>query len=226
MRIRVVWSALLSAAVLGAASPGIADETRSILRCSSKSGEIRQVQAEEAEEGEAPPRPLPPTPMAIEELPAEDVPAVTEGVVEGAVEGTAVESYDAMMPYAQYPSNNQWHAGYKHNLYGVPLALVVPPNAQYQTNYGWGVGSTHTGPIWAQYGGPMMGYEFEGGEQYNETPYWPWDTRQFGVYMVRGPWDSNVQFAAPDGFDEYGNPFWNGRTKYLKGKYPPPWVNW
>lgn len=222
MRIRHVWAAVLGAASLSFASRGAADDTRSILRPIQGDGEIRQVQGEEDA-----PRPLPPTPTPIEELPAEEVPGVTEGVVDGVVEGPIVgESYDASMPYAMYPSNNQWHAGYKHNLYGVPLALVVPPNAQYQTNYGWGVGSTHVGPIWAQYGGAMMGYEFEGGEQYNQTPYWPWDTRQFGVYMVRGPWDSNIQFAAPDGFDRNGNPYWNGRSKYLKGKYPPAWINW
>jgi hypothetical protein len=216
MRIRIVWVALLGAATLSAASRCGADETRSILRCAAKDGEIRQVQAEEDEE---PPLPLPPTPTPIEELPAQDEPV--QGVVEG-----AVESYDATMPYAMYPSNNQWHAGYKHSLYGVPLALVVPPNAQYQTNYGWGVGSTHVGPIWAQFGGPMMGYEWEGGEQYNETPYWPWDTRQFGVYYVRGPWDSNIQFAAPDGFNRDGKPFWNGRSKKYKGHYPPAWHHW
>jgi len=218
MRIRIVWLAALGAATVIWTTRGAADETRSILRVKGESGEIRQVQAE----GDEAPRPLPLAPAEIEDMPAEEVPGVSEGVVEGPI----TESYDATMPYAMYPSNNQWHAGYKHNLYNVPLALVVPPNAQWQTNYGWGVASTHVGPIWSQYGGPMMGYEWEGGEQYNQTPYYPWDTRQFGVYSVRGPWDSNVQFDAPDGFNKDGVPYWNGRSKKLKGHYPPAWVNW
>ena len=71
--------------------------------------------------------------------------------------------------------------------WGQPLALVVPPTAEMQTQYGWGVGATRVTPIYHQfhraYSGPDVG---QGG--FLPTPMWPSDTLQFGVYYVRGPW--------------------------------------
>ncbi|MDA7978217.1 MAG: hypothetical protein MPJ50_05540 [Pirellulales bacterium] len=89
--------------------------------------------------------------------------------------------------YVDYPSNSQWHAGYADAAWGRPMPLVIPPNAQYQTVYGWGIGATQVVPNYAQFSGPTYGGGYWGGP-YHQAPRWPWDTRQLGVYYVRGPW--------------------------------------
>jgi hypothetical protein len=81
-----------------------------------------------------------------------------------------------------------WHGYYSHTGWGTPVALVVPPTAENQTHWGWGVGNTRITPIAPQfgrnYGGP--GWTVPGALR--ATPRWPSDTDQFGVYPVRGPW--------------------------------------
>jgi hypothetical protein len=81
-----------------------------------------------------------------------------------------------------------WHGDYYHVAWGTPVALVVPPNAEMQTNYHWGVGGTRITPIWHQFRPGFPGPN--GGEAviFRPTPQWPSDTNQFGVYYVRGPW--------------------------------------
>jgi hypothetical protein len=81
-----------------------------------------------------------------------------------------------------------WHGGYYEAEWGMPLPVVVPPKAEMQVHYGWGVGATRTTPIGYQYeaGYPIPGY-------YNRTwfqpvPLWPTDTDQLGKYYIRGPW--------------------------------------
>jgi len=87
----------------------------------------------------------------------------------------------------QRASGTAWHGAYYHVAWGSPVALVVPPKAEYQTHWGWGVGNTRVTPIWPQfqpiYPGPVVG-----GQGFLPTPPWPSDTDQFGVYYVRGPW--------------------------------------
>ncbi len=81
-----------------------------------------------------------------------------------------------------------WHGAYYHTMWGMPVAQVVPPTAERQTHWGWGVGATHITPIWSQYG---TGYAVPGGygpAAIYPTPPWPSSTEQFGVYYVRGPW--------------------------------------
>ena len=80
-----------------------------------------------------------------------------------------------------------WHGAYAHREYGRPVALVVPPTAQLQTDWGWGVPSARISRIEHQFGRNYPGPgPFGGG--YSYPPHWPRDTRQFGVYHVRGPW--------------------------------------
>ena len=81
-----------------------------------------------------------------------------------------------------------WHGGYYEGEWGMPVALVVPPTAENQVHYGWGVGATRVTPINYQYqpGYPIPGY-------YNRlwfqpVPLWPTDTDQMGKYYIRGPW--------------------------------------
>lgn len=82
-----------------------------------------------------------------------------------------------------------WHNGFYDPYWGEPIALVVPPTAEYQSNYGWGVGGTRVAPIYHQFGRPYPGpgsYDAYG--RFVPTPKWPSDTQQFGVYYIRGPW--------------------------------------
>jgi hypothetical protein len=80
-----------------------------------------------------------------------------------------------------------WNRNYAYTDYGVPTALVVPPTANLQTNWGWGVASSRISRIDHQF---QRNYPGSGpfGGPFRPTPIWPSDTTQFGVYYVRGPW--------------------------------------
>ena len=80
-----------------------------------------------------------------------------------------------------------WHANYAHVQYGQPVALVVPPTANLQTNWSWGVASSRISRIDHQFGRNYPGVGPFGGP-FSPQPVWPNDTIQFGVYNVRGPW--------------------------------------
>ena len=79
-----------------------------------------------------------------------------------------------------------WHGPYYHTGWGSPVAMVVPPTASMETNWGWGVTNTRVSRINHQFTRPYPGCSGCGG--FMPTPMWPSDTRQFGVYNVRGPW--------------------------------------
>lgn len=85
------------------------------------------------------------------------------------------------------PDTPCWHGNYYEAAWGTPVALVVPPTAEYQTKWGWGVGNTRVVPIYHQFGRDYPG-QFVPGVGFLPTPHWPSDTDQFGVYYVRGPW--------------------------------------
>ncbi|MBN1852344.1 MAG: hypothetical protein JW829_06455 [Pirellulales bacterium] len=87
---------------------------------------------------------------------------------------------------AQRAARYNWHGWYVHTAYGQPVALVVPPTAQLQTNWSWGVGSSRISRIDHQFGRSWPG-PFQGGMGFGHTPAWPSDTHQFGVYYVRAP---------------------------------------
>jgi hypothetical protein len=80
-----------------------------------------------------------------------------------------------------------WNRNYANTDYGAPVALVVPPTANLQTNWGWGVASSRVSRIEHQF---QRNYPGEGsfGGPFRSTPLWPSDTTQFGVYYVRAPW--------------------------------------
>jgi hypothetical protein len=80
-----------------------------------------------------------------------------------------------------------WHGRYYHTEYGSPVALVVPPTASLETNWGWGVGNTRISRINHQFARPY-GVPYASPRGFFPTPPWPSDTNQFGVYYVRGPW--------------------------------------
>lgn len=88
-----------------------------------------------------------------------------------------------------HAAQSPWHGPYYNSAWGRPLALVVPPTADNQVSWGWGVGATNVRPIYHQFGrGNPATYPQESWHQFRPTPYWPSHTDQFGVYYVRGPW--------------------------------------
>ncbi len=85
-----------------------------------------------------------------------------------------------------YNTNQSWHGPYNHVAWGHPVALIVPPTAQMQSEYSWGVGRTTMQPIHFQFGRPIATPGSAAGNR--PAPIWPSNTRQLGVYSVRGPW--------------------------------------
>ena len=84
-----------------------------------------------------------------------------------------------------------WHSAWYDPWEGRPIALVVPPTAEFQTQYSWGVPSSRVAPIYHQFRRPYPGpgaVGGGGGGGFLPTPNSPSDTVQFGVNAVRGPW--------------------------------------
>jgi hypothetical protein len=81
-----------------------------------------------------------------------------------------------------------WHGAYYDMTYGAPVALVIPPTAEYQVHYGWGVGNTRCTVNCPQFNRIYPGPGVYNSRAFLPTPPWPSDTDQFGVYYVRGPW--------------------------------------
>ena len=83
-----------------------------------------------------------------------------------------------------------WHSTWYDPAEGRPIALVVPPTAEFQSQYGWGVPSSRVAPIYHQFRRPYPGPGAMGGTGggFLPTPSQPSDTVQFGVNAVRGPW--------------------------------------
>ena len=83
-----------------------------------------------------------------------------------------------------------WHSAWYDPSEGRPIALVVPPTAEFQTQYGWGVPSSRVAPVYHQFRRPYPGpgAVAGGGGRFLPTPNQPSDTVQFGVNAVRGPW--------------------------------------
>jgi len=83
-----------------------------------------------------------------------------------------------------------WHSTWYDPSVGRPLALVVPPTAEFTSEYGWGVPSSRVMPIYHQFRRPYPGPGAVpgAGGALLPTPNQPSDTVQFGVHPVRGPW--------------------------------------
>ncbi|MFM7042072.1 MAG: hypothetical protein ACKO35_07800 [Planctomycetaceae bacterium] len=83
-----------------------------------------------------------------------------------------------------------WHSAWYDPAEGRPIALVVPPTSEFQTQYAWGVPSSRVAPIYHQFRRPYPGPGAVpgGGGRFLPTPNQPSDTVQFGVNAVRGPW--------------------------------------
>ncbi|MGQ9505416.1 MAG: hypothetical protein ACUVQG_11865 [Thermogutta sp.] len=89
---------------------------------------------------------------------------------------------------ARRAQTHPWYGQYYNGTWGAPVAIVVPPNVEFQTHWGWGVGNTRITTIDHQFSRNWPGPAQGGGVQLSPTPMWPSDTDQFGYYYIRGPW--------------------------------------
>lgn len=104
-----------------------------------------------------------------------------------ALSATPIQAEKGYLLGKQRAQSYNWHRNYAHAAYGRPVALVVPPTANLQTNWSWGSPSAHVSRIDHQFGRNYPGSgPFGGG--FRNTPQWPSSTQQFGAYYVRGPW--------------------------------------
>jgi hypothetical protein len=87
-----------------------------------------------------------------------------------------------------FAMDRPWHGGYYHQMYGQPLALVVPPTAHMRQTLSWGVSQNLMYPLHHQFGRSANSPGAGPGGAFRPTPPWPSHTDQFGVYYVRGPW--------------------------------------
>jgi hypothetical protein len=81
-----------------------------------------------------------------------------------------------------------WHGDYYDAAWGMPVAVLVPPTAESQTHWGWGVGGTRVTPIQHQFQRDYPGPGSYNRSWFRPTPPWPSNTDQFGDYYIRGPW--------------------------------------
>lgn len=89
----------------------------------------------------------------------------------------------------RFAATQPWNGGYYHTAYGHPVPLVVPPTANMQVKWGWGVAQSETVPIYHQFRRAYPGdFGGMGGAGLSPTPRWPSHSDQFGVYYARGPW--------------------------------------
>ena len=106
-----------------------------------------------------------------------------------ALETLAGGSYAAQKRYYLRAQTRSWHSAWYDPSLGRPWGLVVPPTAEFQSQYGWGVPSSRTLPIYHQYARPYPGPgAIPGGQGLLPTPNIPSDTVQFGINYGRGPW--------------------------------------
>jgi hypothetical protein len=106
--------------------------------------------------------------------------------------GPGACKYDAWEKrYFLRSQGKSWHSAWYDPAEGRPIALVVPPTAEFQTQYSWGVPSSRVMPIYHQFRRPYPGpgaLPGGSGVGFLPTPNQPSDTVQFGVNAVRGPW--------------------------------------
>lgn len=103
---------------------------------------------------------------------------------------TAGDPYAMTQVWAHnFSMDRPWHGGYYNQMYGQPLALVVPPTAHMRQTLSWGVSQNLMYPVHHQFGRSANSPGVAQRGMFRPTPPWPSHTDQFGVYYVRGPWN-------------------------------------
>ena len=92
----------------------------------------------------------------------------------------------------QEAQQRPWHQPYYHSQSGQPVALIVPPTAGLHTEYGWGVTMNEMRPIYHQFS--RRSPTIVGGHRQTlkPLPNRPSNTKQFGIYYLRAPWQKNI----------------------------------
>lgn len=107
----------------------------------------------------------------------------------GGSTATAGDPLGAAQVWAHnFSMNRPWHGGYYHQMYGQPLALVVPPTSGMRQTFSWGVSQNVNYPIHHQFWRSANTSGAGAPGSFMATPSWPSHTDQFGVYYVRAPW--------------------------------------
>ncbi len=113
---------------------------------------------------------------------------VTASIAASQTSATAGDPYGMAQVWSHnFAMNRPWHGNYYNQMYGQPLALIVPPTAHMRQTYSWGVSQNLMYPIHHQFGRSANSPGAARGRFYG-TPKWPSHTDQFGTYYVRGPW--------------------------------------
>ena len=113
---------------------------------------------------------------------------VTASIAASQTNATAGDPYGtARVRSHNHSMNRPWHGNYYNQMYGQPLALIVPPTASMRQTLSWGVSQNLMYPIQHQFGRSANSPGAARGHFYG-TPRWPSHTDQFGTYYVRGPW--------------------------------------
>jgi hypothetical protein len=81
-----------------------------------------------------------------------------------------------------------WHGAYFDTGWGMPVSVVVPPTAENQWHYSWGVGGDRVTSITHQFRRDYPGPGVYNRACFRPTPRWPSSTDQLGDYYIRGPW--------------------------------------
>ena len=61
--------------------------------------------------------------------------------------------------------NKSWHSGWYNPDVGRPVPLVVPPTAEFVSEYSWGVPSSRVMPLYQQYRKPYPGAAYAPGSR-------------------------------------------------------------
>jgi hypothetical protein len=102
----------------------------------------------------------------------------------GAVARGSIKNRESYRQSQTYP----WHGAYYDTGWGTPVSVLVPPTAESQTHWGWGVGATRVTSIQHQFQRDYPGSGLFNRACFRPTPRWPSSTDQLGDYYIRGPW--------------------------------------
>ena len=115
--------------------------------------------------------------------------AIASLTLVGSARLTAGDPYAMAQVWAHnFSMNHPWHGPYYNQMYGQPLALVVPPTAHMRQTFSWGVSQNLMYPVHHQFWRSANSPGAAARGSFYATPQWPSHTDQFGVYYVRAPW--------------------------------------